>query len=83
MKKIKNIVVITGTYTNKDGQEKKRYQTIGSLFEDGENFKIKLDTMPIVDGGWTGWANCYELEEREAPKASKVGFEDMPSDIPF
>jgi len=25
MKKIKNIVVITGTYTNKDGQEKKRY----------------------------------------------------------
>lgn len=83
MKKIKNIVVITGTYTNKDGQEKKRYQTIGSLFEDGENFKIKLDTIPIVDGGWTGWANCYELEEREAPKASKVGFEDMPSDIPF
>ena len=64
MKKIKNIVVITGTYTNKDGAEKKRYQTIGSLFEDGENFKIKLDTIPLADGGWTGWANCYDLEEK-------------------
>ena len=82
MKKIKNLVVITGTYKNKDGQEKKRYQTIGSLFEDGENLKIKLDTIPLVDGGWTGWANCYELEDR-AEKPRKSSFDDMPSDIPF
>jgi hypothetical protein len=82
MKKIKNLVVITGTYINKDGQEKKRYQTIGSLFEDGENLKIKLDTIPLVDGGWTGWANCYELEDR-AQKPRKSGFDDLPDDIPF
>jgi hypothetical protein len=82
MKKIKNLVVITGTYTNKDGQEKKRYQTIGSLFEDGENLKIKLDTIPLVDGGWTGWANCYELEDR-AQKPRKSGFDDLPDDLPF
>ena len=74
MKKIKNIVVITGTYTNKDGQEKKRYQTIGSLFEDGENFKIKLDTIPLADGGWNGWANCYDLEE----KTNKESRDDAP-----
>jgi hypothetical protein len=74
MKKIKNIVVITGTYTNKDGQEKKRYQTIGSLFEDGENFKIKLDTIPLADGGWTGGANCYDLEE----KTNKESRDDIP-----
>jgi hypothetical protein len=85
MKKIKNIVVITGTYTNKDGQEKKRYQTIGSLFEDGENLKIKLDTIPLVDGGWTGWANCYELEDRAPSRAEKPksGFDDLPDDLPF
>jgi len=52
------------------------------LFEDGENLKIKLDTIPLVDGGWTGWANCYELEDR-AEKPRKMGFDDMPSDIPF
>ena len=75
MKKIKNIVVVTGTYTNREGVEKKRYQIIGSLFEDGENFKIKLDTIPLADGGWTGWANCYDLEEK-----TNTGARD---DIPF
>lgn len=84
MKKFKNIVVITGTYKTRDGQEKKRYQNIGSVFlDDNDNLKIKIDSIPIVDGGWGGWANCYELEEKEAPKAPKVGFEDMPNDIPF
>jgi hypothetical protein len=84
MKKFKNIVVITGTYKTREGQEKKRYQTIGSVFlDDNDNLKIKIDSIPIVDGGWTGWANCYELEEREAPKVPKGGFEDMDQDIPF
>jgi hypothetical protein len=53
MKKFKNIVVITGTYKDKTGQEKKRYQTIGSVFlDDNENLKIKIDSIPIVDGSW-------------------------------
>jgi hypothetical protein len=65
MKKFKNIVVITGTYKDKTGQEKKRYQTIGSVFlDDNENLKIKIDSIPIVDGSWSGWANCYDLEEK-------------------
>ena len=65
MKKFKNIVVITGTYTNFEGQEKKRYQTIGSVFlDDKDNLKIKIDSIPIVDGSWSGWANCYDLEEK-------------------
>jgi hypothetical protein len=67
MKKIKNITVVTGTYTNKDGQEKKRYQIIGSLFEDGENLKIKIDSTPLMKGSWDGWANCYDLEENNKP----------------
>jgi len=76
MKKFKNIVVITGTYKTRDGQEKKRYQTIGSVFlDDNENLKIKIDSIPIVDGGWAGWANCYDLEEK-----TNTGARD---DIPF
>jgi hypothetical protein len=75
MKKIKNIVVITGTYTNREGVEKKRYQIIGSLFEDVANFKVKLDTVPLVEGGWNGWANCYDVEEK-----ANTGARD---DIPF
>ena len=65
MKKYKNIVVVTGTYTNREGQEKKRYQTIGSVFvDDSNNLKIKMDSTPLVEGGWNGWANCYDLEEK-------------------
>jgi hypothetical protein len=62
----------------KTGEEKKRYQTIGSLFEDGENCKIKLDTIPLADGGWTGWANCYDLKSllKQTNKESR-------DDIPF
>ena len=83
MKKFKSIVVVTGTYKNRDGQEKKRYQTIGSVFMDAdENLKIKLDTVPLVDGGWNGWANCYDPEMRE-PQPKKMGFEDMDDSIPF
>ena len=83
MKKFKNIVVITGTYKTREGQEKKRYQTIGLVFlDDNDNLKIKIDSIPIVDGGWTGWANCYELEDR-AEKPRKSGFDDMDQNIPF
>ena len=76
MKKIKNISVITGTYKNKEGQEKKRYQNIGSVFvDDNDNLKIKIDSTPIMDGGWNGWAKCYDLEEK-----TNTGARD---DIPF
>ena len=76
MKKYKNIVVITGTYINKDGAEKKRYQTIGSVFvDDNDNLKIKIDSTPIMDGCWNGWANCYDLEEKTNTEAR--------DDIPF
>jgi hypothetical protein len=33
-----------------------------------------------VEGGWNGWANCYDLEEA---KPRKSGFDDMDQNIPF
>jgi hypothetical protein len=78
MKKFKNIVVITGTYKDKTRVKKRNAtKTIGSVFlDDNDNLKIKMDSMPLVDGGWNGWANCYDLEE----KANKQEDRD---DIPF
>lgn len=74
MQRFKNIVVVTGVYKNRAGEEKKRYQTIGSVFvDDNENLKIKLDTIPLIEGGWSGWANCYDLEKKE-----KTDSEDFP-----
>ena len=76
MKKIKDITVVTGSYTNKSGEEKKRYQNIGSVFEDNGNLKIKLDVIPLPKGGWDGWANCYDPKPYGQAKESE-------DDIPF
>ena len=78
MKKIKDITVVTGSYTNKSGEEKKRYQNIGSVFEDNGNLKIKLDVMPLPKGGWDGWANCYDPKPYEGKQTMEAA-----DDIPF
>lgn len=61
--KIKNIVV-TETYTDRDGNPKKKYTTIGTLFmyDDG-GIGVKMDMIPV---GWNGKANAYDKETRPA-----------------
>ena len=54
MKKIKNISVVTSTYKDKNtGQDKKRYMTIGNIFEDGELqqkiYELKKKLNPRIE----------------------------------
>jgi len=60
--KTMNIVATTGTYM-KDGQEKKRYLTVGTLFmyDDG-GMSIKLDALPT---NFDGSLAVYEREQRQ------------------
>lgn len=59
MKKIKNAVAVNGTYM-KDGQEKKNYVTIGSLFEkDDGSLSLKLDALP-AGNNWDGWVSFFD-----------------------
>jgi len=53
---VKEIVVITGSYTNASGQQKNRYTKIGSIIETSKGPMIKMDTIPLKEGGWDGWA---------------------------
>ena len=75
MKKVKNLVAKNGSY-EKDGQEKARWLTIGSLFqrEDG-SMCIKLDCTPVSD--WDGWANCWDDDRKKGADVEEKG------DIPF
>ena len=57
------VSVISGKYTNKEGQEKNRYQRIGSVIETKNGPMLKFDCMPIVEGGWSGW--CYMNPPKE------------------
>ena len=91
-KLINEITVITGTYTNSQGQQKNRYQRIGSIIDTKNGPMLKIDVIPLKEGGWDGWAYINEPREREdqqgqprqqsrqAPQGS--GFDDMSDDLP-
>jgi hypothetical protein len=59
-KKKYDAVATIGEYTTKSGEKKKRYTTIGSVFEDDAGrLSLKLDSVP-VGPEWSGWVSFYE-----------------------
>jgi hypothetical protein len=76
---VKELTCIVGTYTNAKGESKNRYQKIGSIIETRNGEMLKLDVIPLKDGGWDGWAFINEPK----PKESKQSIQDMDNDIPF
>jgi hypothetical protein len=83
MATIYEVTVRAGTY-QKDGQEKVRYQRIGSVIETKKGPMLKLDQTPLVEGGWSGWAYLFEpKQDGKAPaKQSNDGF-PSDDDVPF
>jgi len=78
----KEISCITGEYTNASGELKKRYQRIGSIIETKNGPMLKLDVIPLREGGWNGWAYINDPRPQEERQESKsVAFED--DDLPF
>jgi hypothetical protein len=60
MKKKYDAVATVGKYTAKDGTEKKRYLTVGAVFESDEGkLSLKLEGVP-VSPDWSGWISFYE-----------------------
>jgi len=64
MKKTHDAVVSLGEYTDGEGQTKKRYKNIGTVFtrDDGSQ-AMKLDTVPLGQD-WNGWINFYEPQNQ-------------------
>lgn len=80
MSKLYEITVVVGKYKNKDGVEKSRYQTIGSVIETKNGPMLKLDMIPLVDNGWSGWAYMNEPKPKDEYKGLP---KDDPEDLPF
>lgn len=84
---LSEITCVTGSYTTSDGTKKNRYMRIGSIIETKNGPMLKLDQMPLKEGGWDGWAYINdpkpkeEYQQRQQPKSG--GFDDMRNDIPF
>lgn len=64
-RKTHDAVATVGTYKDRNGNEKKRYINIGSVFTDDDGrLSLKLDSVP-VGPEWSGWVSFYEPKERE------------------
>ncbi len=68
---LKEVTAIIGKYTDKNGQEKNQYLTIGKVLETKNgSHMIKIDTVPV---GWDGWAYLNEPRAREERQESNNG----------
>jgi hypothetical protein len=69
MKKQYDAVATIGKYTDKQGNEKKRYVTVGSVFSDDQGrMSLKLDAVPCSPE-WSGWISFYEPKQYDGQPA--------------
>jgi hypothetical protein len=71
-----DVVAATGTYTAKDGSEKKSWMKIGSVIQTQKGMSLKLNAVPV---GWDGWAMLAEPKD----KPQKADYDDGDSSVPF
>lgn len=79
-KLINEIQVITGTYTNSEGKQKNRYQRIGSIIETKNGPMLKIDVIPLKEGGWDGWAYINEPKPKEDRQPAAPRHDAFPDD---
>ncbi|MEN9534781.1 MAG: hypothetical protein RLZ22_276 [Verrucomicrobiota bacterium] len=65
MTKRYDAVATIGEYTNKQGEKKKRYLTVGAVMEGNDGrMALKLDALP-TNPDWTGWIAFYEPKQQD------------------
>ena len=82
------VTAVTGKYTDNNGQEKSRYQTIGAVIESKNGLMLKLEAVPI---GWDGWAylndpkprDGQQAPQRQTQRQASQQDDDVMSSIPF
>lgn len=78
----KRAVATVGSYTDNQGNEKKRYVNVGTLFQyDDGGFALKLDSIP-VGGDWNGFVSFYDIDTKDN-KGSGRSRDDDGDSIPF
>lgn len=89
MKKLKDLAVSTGSYV-KDGQEKKRWRTVGALMDDGKGGQfIFLDRafnpagVPAKDGSESILVSMFDPKGQEQPQSQPPAQPAPIDDIPY
>ena len=71
---LKEITCIIGKYTNENGEEKYRYQKIGVILNTKNGEMLKIDNIPVKEGGWDGWCYIKEPRSKDFKKDDDIGF---------
>jgi hypothetical protein len=83
-KVLKEVTATIGTYTNAQGEQKYRYQRIGSVIQTKNGPMLKLDVVPLKEGGWDGWAYLNDPKPKDdAPQMSARPSRDFDDEVPF
>lgn len=88
-----DLVVTTGSYTNRDGIEKRQYKTVGAVWQNDKGFFMTLDKSfnpaGINSDRDTIMVSMFEPKPRDFPKqvsqshrADAQG-DDFLADVPF
>ena len=82
-KVLKEVTASIGQYTNAQGQVKNRYVRIGSIIETKNGPMLKLDQVPLKEGGWDGWAWLNEPTPKDdmppgRPQRNDFADDDLP-----
>jgi len=88
---LKNIVVTNGTYTTRDGQEKKRYVIIGQVHSGQHGDYVTLDAHVNLagferkEGDTRVFANLYDPRPKEGdrPRERPQQPDFVDSDVPW
>ena len=76
------VIASTGTYTNKNGEEKKRWQKCGVVMETKNGgLALKMEVLPIVNDGW--FMLTEPKTKDDAPKQASKPMAQIDDDVPW
>ncbi len=77
-----DLIAITGEYTNAAGETKKRFTKVGTLWDKGNTWSIKIDQIPV--GPWDGWLTPKPAQDKPV-KQQGQRYQGLPPDeeVPF
>lgn len=98
-KKIKDLAVVTGTYSNGYGEEKRRYMNCGAVMQNDDggmfimlNRYISYADLPNPKGGENILISAFDLKERNSGQSqqssggaetSQAAAQDLDDEVPF
>ncbi len=82
-KVLKEVTATIGQYTNAQGETKHRYQRIGSVIQTKNGPMLKLDVVPLKEGGWDGWAYLNDPRPKDDLPPGKALPPVYDDEVPF